>query len=284
MAKETLTRESKFKRLVFILGEPAPHVVGHLEMLWHSTWAALSPYLRDAIDVEAAAEWDGEPGEFVRALLDTRFLDQVDEQKGKYRIHRYWTHAPRSVKLRAERAKIDWKAEQEREAEPAETDSQRPLFDRDSSEIDGCERQASDDQATGVRCKATCPDLTCPDLSLETSHTHPPDGRAEEDNGFAWFWERYPRKVSKGEARKAWRGLTKTNRRKANETLPEHVRVWKRTGRRKQMLPYPATWLRSDPWDDELDGEVQSNASQAVKTTGRNYDEIIDEKQGRRDE
>lgn len=122
MAKETLTREGKFKRLVYIVGEPAPHVIGHLELLWHSGWASLDPFFRDSIDVEAAAEWDGEPGKLTKALVECRFLDPYGDG---FVIHGFWNHAPWSVKQRATRAGIDWKSDAERSLDDRRTDAER---------------------------------------------------------------------------------------------------------------------------------------------------------------
>jgi len=72
-------------------------------------------------------------------------------------------------------------------------------------------------------------------------------------NGFACFWDAYPKKKSKGQAEKAWSKI------KPNEQLLatmlakiEQARTsveWTREG--GQFIPYPATWLNAKGWEDE---------------------------------
>ena len=107
MAKADLTLNPKFRLLCYLTKEPTPHVLGHLELMWTAAHTALSPVFRNAQEVEAAAEWDGDQGALARALVDTRFLDL--HQDGTYKVHNYWDHAPQWVKQRADRAGIDWR-------------------------------------------------------------------------------------------------------------------------------------------------------------------------------
>jgi HNH endonuclease len=72
-------------------------------------------------------------------------------------------------------------------------------------------------------------------------------------NGFACFWDAYPKKKSKGQAEKAWLKI------KPNEQLLatmlakiEQARTsveWTREG--GQFIPHPATWLNAKGWEDE---------------------------------
>lgn len=72
--------------------------------------------------------------------------------------------------------------------------------------------------------------------------------------GFARFWDQYPKKRSKGDAEKAWKSLSPSEpliasilqaieRAKTSEQ-------WQRND--GQFIPYPATWLRSRGWEDEV--------------------------------
>lgn len=69
--------------------------------------------------------------------------------------------------------------------------------------------------------------------------------------GFDEFWEAYPRKTSKAEARKAW------NKLKPNEELREKmlasIEAWKNTDqwREPRYIPHPSTWLNQERWNDE---------------------------------
>ena len=71
---------------------------------------------------------------------------------------------------------------------------------------------------------------------------------------FDAFWAAYPKKVSKGDARKAWKQiqpdselltkmLTALGRAKTCQS-------WMKDG--GQYIPYPATWLRAEGWEDEI--------------------------------
>lgn len=87
----------------------------------------------------------------------------------------------------------------------------------------------------------------------------PPEGASvtvqeHPDEDFEAFWSLYPKKKSKGDARKAWKQLkpsTTTVRAimaKLQELIGSHD--WKRDN--GQFIPYPATWLRAEGWNDEV--------------------------------
>ena len=72
----------------------------------------------------------------------------------------------------------------------------------------------------------------------------------EPSEEFLDFWEEYPRKVAQKAAWKAWQ--------KSNppislvlESLSEHKKSpqWRQG---KEHIPYPATWINGERWDDEL--------------------------------
>ena len=73
-------------------------------------------------------------------------------------------------------------------------------------------------------------------------------------NDFDTFWKAYPKKVAKGDARKAW-GQTERIRPDI-ATLLDAIQAqmasdqWRKN--EGQFIPYPATWLRQERWDDEL--------------------------------
>ena len=72
---------------------------------------------------------------------------------------------------------------------------------------------------------------------------------------FETFWKSYPRKVAKAEARKAWEQTKRI--RPDTETLIKAVlnhcktEQWMKSG--GAFIPYPATWLRGERWEDELE-------------------------------
>lgn len=72
---------------------------------------------------------------------------------------------------------------------------------------------------------------------------------------FDKFWACYPKKVAKADARKAW-AQTKAVRPDITTVINAvtaacRTEQWMRGG--GQFIPYPATWLRGERWDDELE-------------------------------
>lgn len=94
----------KFKDLVRKLKIPSPHALGILETIWlYCHQHAVDPrgVLFSVSDLEALAEWNGEDGHLVAAMLASRWLDQEGE---KVYPHDYLDHAPEFVQRRIGRA------------------------------------------------------------------------------------------------------------------------------------------------------------------------------------
>ena len=68
---------------------------------------------------------------------------------------------------------------------------------------------------------------------------------------FGAFWQRYPRKVAKADAEKAWKRLNMIDAQAASDGLDEHLTYWR--GQDKQFIPYAGTWIRGRRWEDELE-------------------------------
>ena len=72
---------------------------------------------------------------------------------------------------------------------------------------------------------------------------------------FDKFWALYPKKVAKADARKAWT-QTKDIRPELTNLLTAvkaacKTEAWMKDG--GKYIPHPATWLRGERWDDELE-------------------------------
>lgn len=88
------------------------------------------------------------------------------------------------------------------------------------------------------------------------------------DNGFEQFWVAYPRKEAKKDAMKAWTVMTPEQQFAAAHAVPVHVRYWNAAGRTKQYIPLPASWLRGERWEDELEmPSTQAEMGEWWKTT-----------------
>lgn len=75
--------------------------------MWDCAHETGNPVFDGVEEVEAAAEWEGEPGAFVAALArksasgKAGWLDLLPD--GRFELHHYWDHAPEYVKKRAVR-------------------------------------------------------------------------------------------------------------------------------------------------------------------------------------
>ena len=71
-------------------------------------------------------------------------------------------------------------------------------------------------------------------------------------DGFETFWQAWPRKVAKAEARKAWKQTAAI--RPDLDTLLHAIKAACRTEQwmrgSGQFIPHAATWLRGERWED----------------------------------
>lgn len=80
-----------------------------------------------------------------------------------------------------------------------------------------------------------------------------PSASGGADDGFFAFWERYPRKVSKSQANKAWAKLKPTGQILADLMAglerQKGTEQWQKDG--GKFIPHPSTWLNGRRWEDE---------------------------------
>src|SRR5438094_4914640 len=93
-------RLPKFKALVHRLGGSEYRAVGALEGVWHLTAesapnGAIGRFSNE--EIEIALGWDGERGALIRALLETRWLDEILEANGRLYVHDWHEWADDSV-------------------------------------------------------------------------------------------------------------------------------------------------------------------------------------------
>lgn len=107
---------------------------------------------------------------------------------------------------------------------------------------------------------------TCSDKPKENPNSEPKNINAHSTNErtcqsreevwqseFAEWYKDYPRKTGKGAARKAFLKARK-NGVEVNtlkDGLDRSIRSWSVENRPKDKMPYPATWLNAESWDDE---------------------------------
>lgn len=85
-----------------------------------------------------------------------------------------------------------------------------------------------------------------------------PSASATAEREFDTFWSLYPRKKEKRNGVKAYRSARK---RAAHAAILEALNRDKATtwaDRKIEHIPYPASWLNGDPWDDEEDRPLKT--------------------------
>lgn len=85
-------------------------------------------------------------------------------------------------------------------------------------------------------------------------------------NGFNLFWERYPKKLAKRDAEKAFDKI-KPDEKLFNLILEKlelykQSEAWLKDG--GQFIPYPATWLNGRRWEDEITPAIQGKKARYV--------------------
>lgn len=81
---QSLSRHRKLFRLCGLLGTDKYRLIGHLHELW---WWALDNVQRNGdfgditnAEIAQGAGWEGDPDEFVNALIAAGFIDRVDDR------------------------------------------------------------------------------------------------------------------------------------------------------------------------------------------------------------
>jgi hypothetical protein len=70
---------------------------------------------------------------------------------------------------------------------------------------------------------------------------------------FNEFWKKYPRKIARKVAEKAFSKLPQDEQELALETIDTHIEYWKLKETGTEYIPHPATWLNQGRYYDELE-------------------------------
>lgn len=92
---------------------------------------------------------------------------------------------------------------------------------------------------------------------IPESIKRPPKGNGAANhgsNGFDEFWETYPRRVAKSTAYKVWARIAPDEAKKIQILSALRAQCATADWRREagKYIPYPATWLNQQRWEDEL--------------------------------
>jgi hypothetical protein len=86
---------------------------------------------------------------------------------------------------------------------------------------------------------------------------HPPivpqSKKTAQPEGFAEFWNLYPKKKNKGDAEKAWKAVNPDAdlRKKITAAIGRARGTHDWLKQNGQFIPYPASWLRAKGWEDQ---------------------------------
>lgn len=225
---QSLLTHRKTGRLARVLRTSRVTSIGHLHAVWW--WCMDNAPDGDLSDIEPeelaeAAMWEGDPTEFVEALISAGFIDQCD---GELVVHDWNDYAGKLIEKR--------KSDAERKRRLRSMDN--PL------DVHGTSNgHPSPVQVDGAG--------TVPTVPTKPTNKKPPT--PSPSVGFDVFWQDYPKKIGKAVAEKSWRLLKPDEQTRAliaagldkAKASPQ----WTKDG--GQFIPHAATWLNQRRWEDE---------------------------------
>ena len=109
-----------------------------------------------------------------------------------------------------------------------------------------------DDNVTGALRRDRYRDREDIEIEKEIDNTHADTYISQQNAMFEKFWEEYPRKVGKAEARIAWAGLEVDE--KLNQTILNAVQRYKKTNQWQNTtyIPYPVNFLQNERYNDDI--------------------------------
>jgi len=222
----------------------------------------------DDDDIEIAADWLGDPGALVAALVEVRFLTG---EQGKRAVHDWADHNPWASGSEARSEKSRWAAlckqhgrQKAAEMMPEYAASLRVAPPESASGTPAAVPESASGTPLADSGSAPSPSPSpSPSPKQEQELTPPTPRKRGEGVGtsavklkavpaedrFAEFWQAYPRKVAKPAAEKAWRKVAaEADAIMAGLRRQAGCEQWAKDG--GQFIPYPATWLNGRRWED----------------------------------
>ena len=192
---QSLINHKKTIILADTLSLPEPYIVGHLVSFW--LWAVdniQDGFLDDQSLrlVERSAQWQGERGALLKAMIEVGFIDETDEG---HEIHDWFDYAGRLL------SKKQRNAERMREARSKSKPMNKKT--RATNVQRTCVARAGATNHTYLTNKkdhVPSDDGTSPPSAVEVTTTKP-----EYSADFDEFWSIYPRKIGKKAAYAKWK-------------------------------------------------------------------------------
>lgn len=138
----------------------------------------------------------------------------------------------------------NWEARQPLREDKTNAERQRRWRERQKQARDGTSRNGVTERYERYR--------NAESESLSPSvESQSPESESEGHGDFDEFWSLYPRKVGKGQARKAWSGALR--KASAGEIILGVRRAAEAfCANDPRYIPHPATWLNGERWLDEI--------------------------------
>ena len=148
--------------------------------------------------------------------------------------------------------------------------------DTDTGDIDTCAPDDAQDKNGDLGGSVEAEKVTATPDGDKPSKSGPrsPFTSKRQEQLFDEFWERYPKKRSKGQAERAWAKITPDDAlfRCILDGLERAKRSRDWLKEEGKYIPYPATWLNAKGWEDEHDERGIGNDRYGSKSK---FDELV---------
>ena len=199
----------------------------------------------DIEDIEIACDWQGDAGSMHRALLELCFIEMLGDALV---VHDWADHNSFAIHARE-------RSQKAKKAAEVRWNTQKTCYEHASSNAKSMQVDAFSNAPSPIPTPTPIPTIVKKDKP-----PIPPLGGSNGD--FESFWKAYPKKTSKGHARKTWDKLLKSKTMPAIGTILEAIakqaesEAWTKDG--GQYIPNPATWLNGERWLDEVLDKTQN--------------------------
>lgn len=172
----------------------------------------------DDVKVADVSKW-------MKEITDQKLVIEYEVEGERYMFHPKWENYQM---LREDRRR--------------ESNIPAPLFEFSSPTTNG---QPNDNQASTKSPRKISKDKVSKEKGIDTS--------VESDKAFATFWDKYPKKVGKKAAWKAWQKIKWTPELNAKITqgLENAILSDQWSKDQGRYIPHAATWLNGERWDDD---------------------------------
>lgn len=228
------------------------HAYGYLGLIWEAAYQSGDEFIGDENDVEICAEWNGEKGLLVKALLECGsggegFIEKVENG---YYVHDLYDHAPEYVKKRMERETERIKrgetiSQVRRDAALKRWSKDKADMQTDASDIqlhaNGMQTDANGSPPSPAPSPAPSPKRT---LSLDYSEP------------FKKFWKIHPKSKEKDNTWNEWKKLKLDSQiDMIIEALEAQIENKAEGDRLDIFVPEfqdSKRWIKNKKWEDKL--------------------------------